>query len=458
MSTVVLFGAGVYAKKYKALLEYLRMDFDCFTDNDSSKWGTMLYGKPVISPKELANFSECQIIISSTHEIAIREQLAEMGLSEHIVGLNDLYELCEQQMNEFGDDHIVIHHQDAVIVDMYEGIGWGGSELWAANLAYGLQKAGKKAILLGGTEQAELGERYEALVERISEQGTIMHMVDLFEENLPCAFVNNFAGCAFMAAIIVKKKYPKLMRIISVVHNDNKSLFDAHMMLKEYVDKVFCVSSQIRSHMQAIYEFDNSKYYFKEQPIEIDSEWNREWNTMQPLRIGYAARLVKQQKRADLLVNLLSELEQRKINYVFRIAGEGECSVLLSKYIANNKLEDKVHLLGRLPKENMNQFWNEQDIFVNVSEYEGTSLSMLEAMSFGCVPVTTDVSGAREFIEEGRNGYICAIGDMTTIVDCIEDLATDRAKLKRYGMVCHKLIQERCNPDQYINYWMNHVL
>lgn len=56
MEKIILFGAGVYAKKYNALLEYLYMDFDYFTDNDSSKWGTVLYGKPVISPDELTGF------------------------------------------------------------------------------------------------------------------------------------------------------------------------------------------------------------------------------------------------------------------------------------------------------------------------------------------------------------------------------------------------------------------
>ena len=123
----ILFGAGVYAKKYKALLEYLHMDFDYFTDNDSSKWGTMLYGKPVISPNELVNFSECQIIISSTHEIAIRKQLSQMGLSDCIIGLDDLYNLCEQKMTGFADDKVTVHQEDTIIVDMYEGIGWGGT-------------------------------------------------------------------------------------------------------------------------------------------------------------------------------------------------------------------------------------------------------------------------------------------------------------------------------------------
>ena len=125
---MILFGAGVYAKKYKALLEYLHMDFDYFTDNDSSKWGTVLYGKPIISPYEVSQFSDRKIIISSTHEAAIREQLAGMGLSECIMDLNELYTMCEKQMDSSKDNLIRIHEQDTVVVDMYEGIGWGGSK------------------------------------------------------------------------------------------------------------------------------------------------------------------------------------------------------------------------------------------------------------------------------------------------------------------------------------------
>lgn len=51
---------------------------------------------------------------------------------------------------------------------------------------------------------------------------------------------------------------------------------------------------------------------------------------------------------------------------------------------------------------------------------------MLEAMSYECVPVVTDVSGAREFIAEGKNGYICSIGDLPEISERLESLTKDR--------------------------------
>lgn len=454
----VLFGAGVYAKKYAALLEYLDRDFDYFTDNDSSKWGKKLYGKEIISPQKLIELQPIQIIISSTHEIEIREQLAKMGLDNNLIGLDELYNLCEQRMENSQNESLVMHDNETIIVDMYEGIGWGGTELWAANLAYGLNKVGKQVMLLGCTEQPILDEYYEALTVRIVEQETIMHMVNRFERNLPCVFVNNFAGCAFMAAVIIKKKYPDLIKIISVIHNDNKSLFDAHMMLAKYIDKVFCVSNQIRKHMQELYDFENERYYFKEQPIEMESFVKIEEKKSNTLRIGYAARLVRQQKRADFLVDLISYFEQKKLDYLFQIAGEGECTDLIAEYVTQNRLEEKVQLLGRLPKSKMNEFWKTQDVFVNVSEYEGTSLSMLEAMSFGCVPVVTDVSGTREFIKEDMNGYICNVGDIEAIANSVLELNKNRDKLKAYGEECRKVIQERCNPKDYINYWIENIL
>ncbi|MDE5823622.1 MAG: glycosyltransferase family 4 protein [Lachnospiraceae bacterium] len=458
MNSLILFGAGVYAKKYIELLTFLNMDFDYFTDNDSLKWNTILYNKPVISVKCLSQMPACKIIISCTHETAVRKQLADMGLEKNIIGLDLLYDMCEKKMSKESNQDIAIHNGTAIIIDMYEGIGWGGTELWAANLAYELKKSEDIVILLGGTEQPKLEKRYEALVKRISGKGTMAQMAELMEKNLPCIFVNNFAGCGFMAAIAIKRKHPDLVKIVSVIHNDNKGLFDAHMLMSKYIDKIFCVSSQICEHMKRIYDYTLDCYYFKEQPIRTDTLWERESNMSDRVKIGYAARLVKQQKCADLLVDLLGQLEKKGMDYCMQIVGEGECSKLIEEYIANCNLRNKVQLMGRLPRSEMDSFWKKQDIFVNLSEYEGTSLSMLEAMGYGCVPVVTDVSGAKEFIEPNKNGYICGIGAVEDIADRIVELSENRELLKTYGENCRKIIEERCNPEEYRTYWKEKVL
>lgn len=459
MDTLILFGAGVYAKKYTALLAFLEMDFDYFTDNDSSKWDTLLYGKPVIPVNCLSKMPDCKIIISCTHEAAVRKQLDNMGLGKNIIESDVLYDLCKQKMPGKSNQDIAAQEGMSVIVDMYEGIGWGGTELWAANLAYELKKTEKTVILMGSTEQSPLEEQYEPFVTRISERSTIAQMAELMEKNLPGIFINNFAGCGFMAAIAVKRKYPSLLKIVSVVHNDNKGLFDAHMQMSEDIDKIFCVSSQICERMQKIYKDTFfGHYYFKEQPIRTDALWERIPNTSGKVKIGYAARLVKQQKRADLIVELLEQLEKKGMEYCMQIVGEGECSELIATYIADRRLQGKIQLMGRLPRSKMDSFWKNQDIFVNLSEYEGTSLAMLEAMGYGCVPVVTDVSGAKEFIKANENGYICGIGAIEDMADCIMELSGNRDRLETYGRNCREVIARRCNPEEYGNYWRKNIL
>lgn len=458
MSKIILFGAGVYAKKYKALLEYLNMDFDYFTDNDRSKWGGMLYDKPIISPDKMKEFDSCRIIISCTHEISIRQQLKELKLDHKVIGMDELYELCEKKKNSNKRIDPVTKKSKTVIVDMYEGIGWGGSELWAAQLARLLADRHMETVLVGGKEQPPLEDKYESLTVRITEDNTINQMVSLIEENLPCTFINNFAGCGFLAAALLKKIYPDKIKIISVIHNDNKSLFDAHMLMAHYVDAIFCVSNQIREHMSSLYSYDYDKYFFKEQPIEVEVYNFLAPIDNMPLRIGYAARLVKQQKRADLLIDLIKILEEKNINYLFQIAGDGECLEIIQNYIRGHKLLDRVELLGRVVKSKMSEFWKRQDVFVNISEYEGTSLSMLEAMSYNCVPVVTDVSGAKEFISHGINGFICQINDFSKMAEYIEKLSLDRKMLQIFGKRSREVIVKKCNVEEYITYWTKYLI
>lgn len=60
----------------------------------------------------------------------------------------------------------------------------------------------------------------------------------------------------------------------------------------------------------------------------------------------------------------------------------------------------------------MESFWLNHDISVNLSECEGCSMSMLESMSAGVVPVYTDVFSTRHFIEDGKNGFVVAYNDI----------------------------------------------
>ena len=459
MKKLILFGAGVYAKKYLSLLEYLDIPFDYFTDNNTSIYGNKLFGKEIIPPEKLCTL-ECNVIISCTHTEPIKKQLGEMGILHKLIDIKDIYQNYIEKMGikKGVNDSISSckKHKSSkmnILVDMYEGIGWGGTEIWAAEIARGLSYKGYHVILGGSELQVPLGKEYEKYVERFTSENTIKKMCDTIENNLPCVIINNFAGCMFLAASVMKIKYPDDIKIVSVIHNDNTGLYDAHMMLRDDIDSIICVSCKIRQRIIEKYNWNVNKIYFKEQPIAYDGQFTRQyWKNDTPIKIGYAGRMVKQQKRAHLIPRIIEMLEEKHLDYLLEIAGEGECIDMIQKFIMEKKLEDKVMVVGRIDKDKMPDFWKRQDVFINLSEYEGMSLAMLEAMSYGCVPVVTDVSGTQEFIEDGVNGYVCNVDHVEEIVKGIEKLTMSESNVENFSKRCEVEIKTRCNKDNYIDY------
>jgi glycosyltransferase involved in cell wall biosynthesis/SAM-dependent methyltransferase len=61
---------------------------------------------------------------------------------------------------------------------------------------------------------------------------------------------------------------------------------------------------------------------------------------------------------------------------------------------------------GGLSRKEMVDFYNSVDVICVASVAESGPLTLLEAMSCGCFPISTDVGIARELIENGKNGLI----------------------------------------------------
>lgn len=84
MKKLVMFGAGNQGQSY-ALNPAIEGDIIAFADNDSTRWGDSLCGKPVLSPQELKNVDFDYIVIavySSNQKEEIKNQLLELFIPE----------------------------------------------------------------------------------------------------------------------------------------------------------------------------------------------------------------------------------------------------------------------------------------------------------------------------------------------------------------------------------------
>ena len=94
---------------------------------------------------------------------------------------------------------------------------------------------------------------------------------------------------------------------------------------------------------------------------------------------------------------------------------------------------------------------------ISCSEWEGHSISQSEAMAAGAVPVITDVSGARDDVTDGYNGFVVPVGDIDALADRICFLYHNRNEIEQLGKHAHEVIYERQKEMNQVTFW-NKVL
>ena len=86
--------------------------------------------------------------------------------------------------------------------------------------------------------------------------------------------------------------------------------------------------------------------------------------------------------------------------------GDGEDGPLLQQAIHEQGLAGAVLIAGFQPPAKVVQYYNAADVVVVGSYKEGWSVAMLEALACGRAVVSTDVSGARDMVVDGQNGFV----------------------------------------------------
>jgi glycosyltransferase involved in cell wall biosynthesis len=73
------------------------------------------------------------------------------------------------------------------------------------------------------------------------------------------------------------------------------------------------------------------------------------------------------------------------------------------------------------------------DLFVLPSLFEGTPLTLIQAMTSGLPIVTTDTCGMKDVIEHGKSGLLIPVRSATAIESALAQLAGDRMLRERLG-------------------------
>ncbi|MBM3282879.1 glycosyltransferase family 4 protein [Candidatus Gottesmanbacteria bacterium] len=104
------------------------------------------------------------------------------------------------------------------------------------------------------------------------------------------------------------------------------------------------------------------------------------------------------------------------------LVGDGRLKERIKQKIKDYKLSDFIYMPGKIPRTEMVSYLNNADLYVSSSYSDGSSVSLLEAMSCGLPVVCTNVPSNLEWITPGRNGLVVERGNPIQLSDAIVSL------------------------------------
>jgi len=181
---------------------------------------------------------------------------------------------------------------------------------------------------------------------------------------------------------------------------------NCYNILWQKIDKVHTISDDLYQKVVDL-GLDPKIPYEKITPA-INVEFfksNVQENLHNPLRILTVGRLTWK-KGYEYALKALSLLQEKQINFEYRIVGEGDYREAISHAVHQLGLTDNVILRGQLAPERVRDEMEWADIYIQSSIQEGFCNAVLEAQAMGLLCIVTNADGLSENVLDGKTGWV----------------------------------------------------
>lgn len=203
--------------------------------------------------------------------------------------------------------------------------------------------------------------------------------------------------------------------IIQTVHS---TVINHPIIQKYYINKKInafvAISKVVNDNIYKRLNVSSRKIYLIYNGVQIDKfkNKNRLYNK-EVKKIIAIGRLTEAKDYGNLLRSMkilndqLSEFNKSMPKLL--IVGDGELKEQIKELSISLKIENNVEFLGI--RQDIAELLAESDVYVMSSEWEGLSISLIEALTSGIPIIATNAGSNNEIIEDGVNGLLVPIKD-----------------------------------------------
>jgi glycosyltransferase involved in cell wall biosynthesis len=148
-------------------------------------------------------------------------------------------------------------------------------------------------------------------------------------------------------------------------------------------------------------------------------------------------------KNVETLLEAVSCLKEMGVNnFELQLIGDGERRSNLERLTVEKELTRHVRFVGWVDREAIVGRYQQADLFVTATTWEGMPNTVLEGMACGLPVVATRASGLDELVQEGVNGYLVDVNDPAALAERLADLIDNPYERRRMGKESRRIAEQ----------------
>lgn len=130
------------------------------------------------------------------------------------------------------------------------------------------------------------------------------------------------------------------------------------------------------------------------------------------------------------------------------VVGDGSLRAGLERQAAALLPAGRWHFAGRISPGELATLLAQAGVYLSASHSDSTSVSLLEAMAAGAVPVVSDIEGNREWVAEGEGARLFPCGDAAALTRSLELALGDATWAAAARARNRRVIEERADRER----------
>lgn len=144
--------------------------------------------------------------------------------------------------------------------------------------------------------------------------------------------------------------------------------------------------------------------------------------------------------RVDVLLDASAQCDVQ-----LSVVGGGSEATNLQRMAGELGIARRTRFYGKVSETRAADLLAEADIHVSTSPYDGTSVSLLQALAIGRPSIVVDNPSNREWISHRRTGWLYPSGDSAALADVIKSASASRSELAAMAVRGRRVVEREAD-------------